>query len=233
MRLRTIGIMLLILFWSSCGYGITSPTIQLSADEHDFGEIRVGDIVHTAVNVTNSGDTPLTIIKLKSSCGCTTPKISTEKVPSKGSAELRISFDSTGLSAGKKTQTVYVHSDDPAQPVIKVRIFANVIHELALNPSSLIMRIPRSRKQLSFPVKFKNNSASSVALKILKVMGAVERAALGPEKVVGEPGSTTAFHVDLDLVKKENKGLYRGQILLETSHPQESKIVLRCFIKAD
>jgi hypothetical protein len=64
-------------------------------------------------------------------------------------------------------------------------------------------------------------------------MGAVERAVLHPEKVVGKPRATTTFNIDIDMVKQKRGSLYKGQVILKTSHPQEDKIILRCFVMAE
>ncbi|WP_397362293.1 DUF1573 domain-containing protein [Olleya sp. R77988] len=50
------------------------PVITFDKKEHDFGEILNGAPQETVFTYTNTGDAPLVITDVKSTCGCTIPK---------------------------------------------------------------------------------------------------------------------------------------------------------------
>ena len=50
------------------------PIIEFNETEHDFGEIERNIPVETTFTYKNTGNAPLVITDIKTSCGCTTPK---------------------------------------------------------------------------------------------------------------------------------------------------------------
>ncbi|WGD34902.1 DUF1573 domain-containing protein [Olleya sp. YS] len=50
------------------------PVITFDKKEHDFGEIISGTPQETVFTYTNTGEAPLVITDIKSTCGCTVPK---------------------------------------------------------------------------------------------------------------------------------------------------------------
>ena len=69
--------------------------ITYEQPEYDFGEVKEGDIVEHTFKFTNTGDVPLTILKARSSCGCTIPEWSEEPIPPGGTGELFAKFNTT------------------------------------------------------------------------------------------------------------------------------------------
>ncbi|SRR5690606_12290665 len=64
---------------------------------HDFGDIIQGDKVEHTFHFTNTGNEPLIITNVQTSCGCTTPKgWPRDPIPPGGSGELTVSFSSAG-----------------------------------------------------------------------------------------------------------------------------------------
>ena len=62
----------------------------------DFGEATEGDVVVHHFKFTNTGKVPLTILKARSSCGCTIPEYPEEPVPPGGSGEITAKFNTDG-----------------------------------------------------------------------------------------------------------------------------------------
>lgn len=50
------------------------PVMQFNEVEHDFGEIESKQKVTTEFVYTNTGDAPLIVTDIKSTCGCTVPQ---------------------------------------------------------------------------------------------------------------------------------------------------------------
>ncbi len=76
----------------------TSQMARITYEEpvFDFGEAKEGDIVIHKFKFTNTGKVPLTILKARSSCGCTIPEYPEEPVPPGGSSEITAKFNTNG-----------------------------------------------------------------------------------------------------------------------------------------
>ena len=71
------------------------PKFTFEQEEHNFGQIRDGDIVSHTFRFTNSGEAPLIISKATAACGCTVPQWPKQPIPVGGSGEIQVQFDSS------------------------------------------------------------------------------------------------------------------------------------------
>jgi hypothetical protein len=72
------------------------PTTSIKFDkyEHNFGNIKEGDVVETVFKFTNTGNEPLIIESAQGSCGCTVPEYPKEPIPPGGSGDMKVKFNS-------------------------------------------------------------------------------------------------------------------------------------------
>ena len=82
------------------------PVLTFDKNEHDFGTIDEGDVVETVFAFTNTGNSDLTILDARGSCGCTVPEYpeNTPIAPGK-TGEIKVKFDSAN-KPGNQTKTV-------------------------------------------------------------------------------------------------------------------------------
>ncbi len=81
--------------------------IQYEEPNFDFGTVNEGQIVEHVFKFTNVGKVPLTILKARSSCGCTVPEWPEEPIPPGGTGEIKAKFNTEGKpKEQKKTITV-------------------------------------------------------------------------------------------------------------------------------
>ena len=231
MQYRRIG--MIILFWafSAIVAGAAGPEIALDASEHDFGDVQVGDVVETQFRVINKGAAPLVIDEVRTSCGCTKAVSQTKEVPPGKEAAIKVSYDSTGLSPGRKTQSVLIHSNDGKNSVSKFQVFATVIHPISIEPTNLIAKLTRFQEHISFPVTARNNSSQPITLDLSKVEGQIPKAVFKPEKVVVQPNSERPFEIEMNLGKPGKADVLNGTLSIGTDHPKVSLLQLRCFVK--
>jgi len=72
-----------------------------------FGTVNEGDMVEHVFKFTNTGTIPLTILKCRSSCGCTVPEWPEEPIPPGGTGEIKAKFNTEGkMNDQKKSITV-------------------------------------------------------------------------------------------------------------------------------
>lgn len=104
------------------------PEIEIIPNTYDFGNIGM-DEVGTTFIVKNRGNAPLKILRVSTSCGCTTAEVEEEEIPPKAETKLKVRMDSKvmGNISGKVLRTIYVRSNDPRQEEVEVTITANII----------------------------------------------------------------------------------------------------------
>ena len=233
MRYKEIAIILLLCLCPAILVGATGPEIALDRSEHDFGDVQVGDVVQTQFRVINKGDAPLVIDEVRTTCGCAVAGSHAKEVPPGQDTEIAVSYDSVGLSPGRKTQSVLIHTNDRKNSVTKFQMFATVIHPIVLEPTNLIAKLTHYQERVIFPVTARNNTPQPVTLVVSAVEGAISKAVLQPEKVVVQPNSETRFQIEMDLKKPDKGNVVNGAVSISTDHPKTSEIRLRCLIKFD
>ncbi|HLV40341.1 DUF1573 domain-containing protein [Xanthomarina sp.] len=94
------------------------PVITFDKSEHDFGEIEARENVETVFNYTNTGESPLVITDIKSSCGCTVPQDWSKQPLNPGeSGHFTVKFNGTGANKVSKTVTVTANTESGTETV--------------------------------------------------------------------------------------------------------------------
>ncbi|MCM8789485.1 MAG: DUF1573 domain-containing protein [Candidatus Omnitrophica bacterium] len=138
-RLKVIGLNLFMSFLqincfvqgADSGQATVSLKIEAQAQESnpyfwDFGPIREGEIAEHIFTIKNDSLTAIQITGINTSCGCTASKVQKEELSPGDKTEIEVKFNSKGYS-GQIEQFVYVNTNNPDNPVIKLTIKAQVI----------------------------------------------------------------------------------------------------------
>ena len=97
----------LFLAFSYNGFSQTvGPKIEFQSSVVDYGEIVKGSDGIRIFTFVNSGDMPLEITKVYSSCGCTIPKKPEKPVLPGESGEIEVSYDTKRTGIFQKAITV-------------------------------------------------------------------------------------------------------------------------------
>ena len=83
-----------------------APVITFEKTDHDYGKINKGGNGDCEFKFTNKGKEPLRVIKAQASCGCTTPKVTTDPVLPGKSGVVKVHFDTNRVGVFNKTITV-------------------------------------------------------------------------------------------------------------------------------
>lgn len=232
-RHRMVYLILSLLACSALAVAATGPEIAVDKDSLSLGEVEEGQIARAQFSVMNRGDAPLTIREIRTSCGCTEAVSRTNEIAPGQKAEVDVTYNSTGLSHGSKTQSVMVLSTDPKNPVVRVQVFADVIRRVSVEPTSLVASIPRFQEQMAFPVTIKNNSPEPVTVTMSTWEGAITSAVLEPPDIIIDPNSERRVSILVDLTKPEKGRMVNGRLSLATNHPSAKRVDLRLMIKLD
>lgn len=104
---------------------IKTPKLKLSKNQHDFGKVEEGKLVEVKIGLKNTGNGILDITDVKSSCGCAAALVSSKKLKSGESGNIRIELD-TANREGVLTRTVTIYSNDPTAPNQVITLTANI-----------------------------------------------------------------------------------------------------------
>ncbi len=104
---------------------IKFPVMTFDKRSHDFGVIQDGTPVETVFSYTNTGETPLVITDIKSTCGCTVPRDwSREPLNPGESSQFTVKFNGKGVNQTSKTVTVKANTEKGSETV-KITAFIN------------------------------------------------------------------------------------------------------------
>lgn len=98
--------------------------IEFESETIDYGTIEKGADGVRVFKFKNTGDAPLIITKVKSSCGCTVPKKPEDPIMPGATGEIEVKYDTNRVMPIRKTITVTSNSD---RPTIALKIKGNVI----------------------------------------------------------------------------------------------------------
>jgi len=117
-----------ILFIGLISFSVTAQEkiakIEFKTDVIDYGTIEKGANGVRTFEFTNTGNAPLIISKVSSSCGCTVPKKPDDPIMPGETGEIQVKYDTNRVMPIRKTITVMSNSDTPT---IALKIKGEVI----------------------------------------------------------------------------------------------------------
>jgi hypothetical protein len=114
----------LVLFVGLLGFSLsaqeTVAKIEFKTETVDYGEITKGSDGVRVFEFTNTGDAPLIISKVSSSCGCTIPKKPDGPILPGKTGEIQVKYDTNRVGPIRKAVTVISNADTPTK-VLKIK----------------------------------------------------------------------------------------------------------------
>jgi len=87
--------------------------IEFKTDVIDYGTIEKGSDGVRVFEFTNTGNAPLVISNVKSTCGCTVPKKPKDPIMPGETGEIEVKYDTKRVNPIRKTITVYSNAETP------------------------------------------------------------------------------------------------------------------------
>lgn len=103
-----------------------APIIEVDNADYDFGKLAGASAVTHGFIISNVGDEPLSILDVRTSCGCTTTALSKSNLAPGESVELGVTVDLTNFS-GHISQAIYVSSNDLMHRKLTLHVTGQVI----------------------------------------------------------------------------------------------------------
>lgn len=114
----------LVLFVGLMGMTLTAQDaaakIEFKTETVDYGEIAKGADGVRVFEFTNTGNAPLIISKVSSSCGCTIPKKPEDPILPGATGEIQVKYDTNRVGPIRKAITVISNADTPTK-VLKIK----------------------------------------------------------------------------------------------------------------
>ncbi|MGB0395522.1 MAG: DUF1573 domain-containing protein [Flavobacteriaceae bacterium] len=103
----------------------SGPMISFEMETIDYGEITKGSDGFRTFTFENTGDAPLEIQGVRSSCGCTIPKKPEAPIAPGEKGEITVRYDTNRLGVFRKTITV--NTNVSSASIIALKIKGNVL----------------------------------------------------------------------------------------------------------
>jgi hypothetical protein len=104
---------------------VDGPVITFEEASFDFGDIYQGDKVEHVFKLENTGNQPLIITNVQTTCGCTATEWPREPVMPGDTTSLKVNFNSAG-KYGRQNKVINVISN-ATSPMNQVKIVTNVL----------------------------------------------------------------------------------------------------------
>ena len=194
------------------------PKIKFEKVIHNFGKIGPGTRNSCNFNFKNIGDGVLRIGKIKSTCGCTVPKLKKKEYQPGESGTIKVKYNAD-KHPGKVNKRLYVPNNDKKKPNVMLTIRAKVELKIDYQPKKLKLLLQEANAG-SPKITIKSLDGQSFAIKRVKSTAGCITIDFDPtkqaEKFVLEP------KVDVEKLKKT----LRGNISIYLTHPQTDLITI-------
>lgn len=99
--------------------------ISFETTVHNFGDVNQGEKVEQIFKFKNSGNTPLVLQNVLTTCGCTVPEWPKDPIAPGAEGELKVIFDSTA-KIGRQNKVITIRSNSK-EGDFRLRISAMVL----------------------------------------------------------------------------------------------------------
>jgi uncharacterized protein (DUF58 family) len=198
---------------------LAAPRLETEAALFNFGRVAEGSKTEHTFRFQNTGDAPLIISKVRSSCGCTAALLSSKQLAPGEWGELKTTFNSKGFQ-GAVTKTVYIYSNDPNQQKTPFRLQGEVQKELLVMPSRLQFSAGTDKAPFTATINLRNEGTTQLFLSNLKTTSEELQADLSSAQI--SPGESV--EITIRLTPNTDKNRFAGYVTLRTSSPRTPTI---------
>jgi hypothetical protein len=136
--------------------GQLGPILRISERRIDFGMVEQFQQVHHSLKMANTGDAPLRMLKIEATCGCTAA-VPADSVVLPGKEVLIDVAFSTRDYEGEQEKTLTISTNDPAEPLVRVVVTANVRPYVRMEPTVLPFGALKVGQTASQKVRFSSD----------------------------------------------------------------------------
>lgn len=130
---------------------VAQPRISSNKETHNFGQIEWKQPVTVEYTITNTGNQPLVLTNVTTSCACSVAEWTKEPIAPGAKGTVRASFDAKALGRFEKTVGIYSNADPH---LVYLKFAGEVVQEVSDHTKThpyAIGNIRLSRDELAFP----------------------------------------------------------------------------------
>ena len=129
-------VILSLIIFSFTFVGLSQELELLTPQLMDIGVISQDSIINSVIQFKNSGELPLKILRVQTSCGCTATELNQLEYQPGESGEIEVTFNSKGFSGVvRKYVTIYLEEGTPSSSRIVLQ--ANIKTNIEIKPAYL------------------------------------------------------------------------------------------------
>jgi hypothetical protein len=213
-----MGILLVAAAAGTARAGDKSWSDTLFAErQHDFGPVPRGAKVRHPFVLTNNTQTPIQILNLRVSCGCTSGKASAGVVPPGKTGVIDAEMDTRNF-VGRKTTTLYVSVfNGTEESEVALNVASTILSDIVLNPGGIDFgSISHGQTPTS---SLTIDRVGQPDWRIVKMVSAskVLNATLAETQ---RANGTVSYRLDVSIKPNAPSGLVRDEIELLTNDPE-------------
>ena len=106
---------------SANGTSDKQAAIKFDKEEHDFGTLLQGEVVTYSFHFTNTGNAPLLISEVGSSCGCTVGDYPREPIAPGKTGIIKVTYDSKGHQGFQSRILTVMSNTNPAKTTLRIK----------------------------------------------------------------------------------------------------------------
>jgi Protein of unknown function (DUF1573) len=199
------------------------PKISIEKSEIELGTIYSGAVVRTPITIANTGNEPLRITSVRTSCGCTTVNQPKETLKPGESATFEVQFNSSGFR-GHYTKYVYVQTNDPSAESRTITLRTDIKEELAPVPPVSVAWLGNIAvgKTVTHTIRFANNSGHTLTLKKLTGLPKSVTGTIQPKTLAAKDTAEVRL-----TVKPDQEGYANTEVKIETSSKNQPQVPFR------
>jgi len=136
--MKKLGLLLVALVFGAGVYAQNGPQIEFKTETIDYGTVKRGeDNGIRFFEFTNTGDAPLIISKVNSSCGCTVPSYPKDPIMPGKTGQIEVKYN---MNPGpiNKTVTVETNAVNKQNGRVPLRIKGTVVKEETDSKASVL-----------------------------------------------------------------------------------------------
>lgn len=197
------------------------PAARLEAPQpvFDFGEVLKGESVEHTFEFVNTGDAPLLIDRVKSTCGCTGVLLSEKTILPGDRGTVKATFDSSRFQGAVKKR-ILVYSNAPGDAPYVFTVQGEVTLPLQFSPQRVVFRDVPVGEQRILSLELTNRTDAPLRIANLRTSNTAFRAEADELELAA--GATTRLRV-IASPDAETRHL-GGAVLIRTDRPKLGEI---------
>lgn len=221
----------LMLFSFAAFAQLVGPKAGAQITEHNFGDIKQGDVVSYDFKITNNGGDVLKIIDVRASCGCTAAQPDKKELKPGETTTIKVTFNSKGRK-GAQVKTVRVITNDPEKSDINFVIRCNIIVDQSNSQTSgASLFLPENQfnfgqvkegTTVSHTFELVNKGSDILEIKDVRTSCGCTAALVSSSTL--KPGEKGTLKVDLDTKGRQGK-MSRTISIVSNDSEQSTKVI--------